>query len=207
MPPSRKVWHLYPNDDVAVRRLAAAAETNLVTAQLLLNRGVSDPPAARLFLDAPMSGLHPPHLLPGAVEAAERVVAAVRDKRKICVYGDYDVDGTTGTAVLLGLLNRLGANATFYVPHRLDEGYGLNAAAIRELAADGVQLLVSVDCGISALDEADLARELGVELIITDHHEMKDRLPAASVLVHPRLPGSASPAPCRSPAGRSPKPA
>ena len=193
MPPSRKVWHLHPNDDAAVRRLAAAAETNLVVAQLLLNRGITDPQAAKLFLDAPMSGLHPPHLLPGAVEAADRIVAAIRDQRKICIYGDYDVDGTTGTAVLLGLLNRLGANATFFIPLRLEDGYGLNAAAIRDLAADGVKLLVSVDCGISALDEADLARELGVELIVTDHHEMKDRLPAAGVLVHPRLPGSAYP--------------
>ncbi len=193
MPPPRKLWCLHPHDDRAARSLAAALSTNAVVAQLLLNRGVADPQTAKLFMDAPLSGLHPPALLPGVTDAADRIAAAVRDGKKICVYGDYDVDGTTGTAVLLGLLQRLGADATFYVPLRLEEGYGLNSAAVRELADQGVQMLVTVDCGIASLDEADVAKEVGIELIVTDHHEMKDRLPNAAVLVHPRLPGSVYP--------------
>lgn len=193
MPQTRKVWRLHPHDDQAVRRLAADASTNLVTAQLLINRGVTDGPAARRFLDCALSSLHPPGLLPGVAEAADLILRAVRDKRKVCVYGDYDVDGTTGTAVLLNFLTRIGADATFYVPHRLDEGYGLNAVAVRELAEQGVEVLVTVDCGISALAEADLATALGVDLIVTDHHELRDRLPAATVVVHPRRPGSEYP--------------
>ena len=140
-----------------------------------------------------MAALHQPHLMPGIPEAAERIVAAVRDKRKICVYGDYDVDGTTGSAVLITLLMKLGADASFYVPLRLEEGYGLNAERVRILASEGISMLITVDCGIASIDEADVAREVGIELIITDHHEMKDRLPAADVLVHPRLPGSKYP--------------
>jgi single-stranded-DNA-specific exonuclease len=193
LPPVRKRWYLHPHDDRAVRRLSAATNTNLVIAQLLLNRGVTDSASARLFLDAPLSALHPPGLLPGVATAADRLIDAVRAKRKICIYGDYDVDGTTGTAVLCGLLKRLGADATFEIPLRLESGYGLNEGSIRQLAADGVQVLVTVDCGITAFEEADVARDLGIELIITDHHEMKDRLPVAEVLVHPRLPGSEYP--------------
>jgi single-stranded-DNA-specific exonuclease len=122
-------------------------------------------------------------------EAVERLGAAIRQGRRICIYGDYDVDGVTGTAVLLGMFQQLGVPAEFYIPHRLEEGYGLNVEALRQLAAGGTEVVVTVDCGIASLDEADEARRLGIELIVTDHHEMKDRLPAAAVCVHPRLPG------------------
>ncbi len=189
-----KLWHLRPADP-GTDRLAAAARVSSVVAQLLLNRGVRDPAAARRFLDAPLAGLHPPLALPGVDAAAERIVRAVKDGRRICIYGDYDVDGVTGTAVLLRILGKLGAAAEFHVPHRLSEGYGLNADRLRELARSGVGLVVSVDCGIASLHEADVAREVGLELIVTDHHEMKSGLdgpllPTASVLVHPRLPAA-----------------
>ncbi len=190
--PTRKQWRLHPHDSAAVRRLAATAETNEVVAHLLLNRGVSDPAAAKLFLQAPMSGLHSPALLPGIAAAVDRVLGAVKAGDRICVYGDYDVDGTTGTAILFALLGKLGANVVFEIPLRLEEGYGLNAPALRKLAGDGVKVVITVDCGIAAIDEAILARELGIDLIVTDHHEMKATLPDAT-LVHPRLPGSAYP--------------
>ena len=122
-----------------------------------------------------------------------RIWAAVQARRKIVIYGDYDVDGTTGTAILMVLLEKLGADVSYYVPHRIEEGYGLNAEAVRKLAQDGKQLLITVDCGITSVLEAEVAREVGLELIITDHHEMKEGLPAADVLVHPRLPGSLYP--------------
>jgi single-stranded-DNA-specific exonuclease len=192
LPSAPKSWQLRPSDPATSGRLASEAKTSQVVAQLLLNRGVTDAAAARAFLDAPLTGLHAPELLPGATEAAERIVRAVAEGRRVCIYGDYDVDGTTGTALLLGLLKRLGAEPEFYVPNRLDEGYGLNLEAVRQLAKSGVSLVVTVDCGITSVREAEEANRLGLELIVTDHHETRDRLPPA-VLVHPRLPGTSYP--------------
>jgi single-stranded-DNA-specific exonuclease len=164
-----------------------------LVAQLLLNRGLNDPADARRFLDAPLNGLHAPDLLPGVSAAADRLLAAISAGKRICVYGDYDVDGVTGAAILLQGLRLLGARVDLYVPHRLEEGYGLNRDALRQLADNGNNVVVTVDCGIASLAEAEEARRLGLELIVTDHHEMKETLPAASVLVHPRLPGTAYP--------------
>src|SRR5262245_39703774 len=158
-----------------------------------MNRGITEPAAARRFLDAPLTGLHPPEALPGAAAAAERIWQAVQDKKRICVYGDYDVDGITGTAILFQALTLLGASVEFYVPHRLDEGYGLNVQALQQLRQSGVQVVVTADCGICSFAEADAARETGIELIVTDHHELMDALPGASVLVHPCLPGTSYP--------------
>ena len=205
MPAVAKLWHLVPHDRTAIERLAGELRVSPVVAQLLLNRGLTDPDDARRFLDAPLTGLHPPMSLPGMPEAAERLYAAVEAKKKVCVYGDYDVDGVTGTAILLGLFQQLGVPAEFYVPHRLEEGYGLNAEALRQLAASGVQVVVTVDCGIASLDEADEAKRLGLELIVTDHHEMKDRLPAAAVLRPPATAGrhATRSAGCPGPAWRS----
>jgi single-stranded-DNA-specific exonuclease len=154
---------------------------------------VDTPDRAREFLDAPLRGLYAPDLLPGVPEAAERILKAINQGRKICVYGDYDVDGVTGTAILLQGLRLMGAQVDLYVPNRLEEGYGLNRTALRQVAEQGSSVVVTVDCGIASLAEAEVARHLGLELIVTDHHEMKDTLPAAAVLVHPRLPGTAYP--------------
>jgi single-stranded-DNA-specific exonuclease len=188
-----KSWHLLSHDRGSIERLGAALRLPPIVAQLLLNRGLSEPAAARRFLDAPLNGLHPPGLLSGVGEAADRLLQAVRDGRRICVYGDYDVDGTTGTAILWQALHLVGGTADFYVPHRLEEGYGLNVEALRQIARTGATLVVTVDCGIAALVEADEAARLGLELIITDHHELKAQLPHAAVLVHPRLPGGSYP--------------
>src|SRR5262249_33692348 len=135
----------------------------------------------------------PPELLPGVREAADRVHAAVRAGRRITVYGDYDVDGIAGAAILLQGLRLMGAHADVYVPHRLEEGYGLNREALRQVAASGAWLVVTVDCGGGSVAEAAEARRLGLELVITDHHEPRDVLPEAAALVHPRLPGTAYP--------------
>ncbi len=189
-----KIWHLLPHDSQAIDRLARGLRQSPILAQLLLNRGISDPETARRFMAAPLAGLHEPELLPGIEEAVDRLLAAVRDRRRICVYGDYDVDGVTGTAILLTCLKHLGANVEFHVPHRLEQGYGLSCATLRSLAESGVRLVVTVDCGIAALEEAEEARRLGLELLITDHHEPKVGLPCADVLVHPRLPGRGKPA-------------
>jgi single-stranded-DNA-specific exonuclease len=160
---------------------------------LLLNRGVAAVDSGRRFLEAPLSGLYHPDLLPGATAAAERLYEAVRAGRRVCVYGDYDVDGTTGTAILLQALRLVGAQTDFYVPHRLEEGYGLNRDALQQIAKTGASVVVTVDCGICSTAEADEAKRLGIELIVTDHHEYRSALPDASVLVHPRLPGTSYP--------------
>ncbi len=193
MPSVPKTWHLLPHDRDAVEGLARSLHVSPIVAQLLLNRKIDEPEHARRFLDAPLGGLHPPDLLPGATEAAQRLYDAARTKRPICVYGDYDVDGTSGTAILLEALRLVGATTDFYVPHRLEEGYGLNAEALRQIAAAGTKVVVTVDCGVASLAEADVARELGLELIVTDHHEPRERRPDAAVIVHPRLPPGAYP--------------
>jgi single-stranded-DNA-specific exonuclease len=198
VPRTDKVWHLLAVDPAAAERLAAAAKVSPVVAQLLLNREIVEPGAARRFLDSHLSGLYPPLALPGVADAAKRLAQAVVEKRKICVYGDYDADGVTGTVILLSLLNYLGAEVEYHTPQRLSEGYGLSIQRLKEVSRAGVSLVVSVDCGIASLAEAEIARELGLELIITDHHEMKvgldgPLLPAASCIVHPRLPGSSYP--------------
>jgi len=117
----------------------------------------------------------------------------VREGRQIVIYGDYDADGMTATAILLGCLEALDAQPRWYVPNRFEEGYGLNGEALARLAAEGAGLIVTVDCGIASVTEADRARELGLELVITDHHAFGESLPAADVLVHPRLPGTSYP--------------
>jgi single-stranded-DNA-specific exonuclease len=188
-----KSWHLLPHERSAVELLAREAAVPPVVAQLLLNRRIQTADDARQFLAAPYRGLRDPEQLPGLTQAAERIHAAIRDNRRICVYGDYDVDGLTGTSILWEGLRQLGANPDYYVPHRIDEGYGLNGEALRKIAESGASLVVTVDCGIASVAEAETARELGLELIVTDHHEPKDQLPAAAVLVHPRLPGTSYP--------------
>src|SRR5262249_59119047 len=118
-----------------------------------------------------------PEWLPASPDAARRLHDAAVAGRRVCVYGDYDVDGTTGTAILLQVLRLLGAEPDFYVPHRLEEGYGLNGEALRQIAESGARVVVTVDCGLASLRRAGVARDLGLELIVTDHHEPKDRRP------------------------------
>jgi single-stranded-DNA-specific exonuclease len=185
-----KSWRIAPHDPARIADLERAAGVPAVVAQLLLARGIHDPTDARQFLDPKLTGLRDPDLLPGAARAADLLYEAVRSKRRITIYGDYDADGMTATAILLRCLRLLDAPVDFYVPHRIDEGYGLNSEAIRKLADQGADIIVTVDCGICSVDEAQLAQELGLTLIITDHHQMGDVLPRAAATVHPGLPGS-----------------
>ena len=188
-----KRWHIQPHDQALVAGLERSAGVSSIVARLLAARGLTGAGDVKAFLSGTMADLRDPDLLPGVAEAADRILAAARAGRKIVVYGDYDADGMCATAILIGCLEALGANAAWYVPDRLEEGYGLNAQALATLAAQGASLVVTVDCGIASVAEARHARELGLELIITDHHTFADTLPEAAVLVHPRLPGTAYP--------------
>ncbi len=189
----RKRWRIEPHDADRISRLERSAGVPPIVAQLLLCRGVHEPEHVKTFLESKLTGLRDPDELPGCAAAADRVHAAIRDKRKIVIYGDYDADGMTGTSILIICLRLLGADVSYYVPNRLEEGYGLSDHALRTLAGRGASLIISVDCGIASLNEADTAKSLGLELIVTDHHEFAERLPDAAAIVHPRLPGHAYP--------------
>lgn len=169
----------------------------LVT-RVLACRGLTDPAAAARFLEPSLLHLHDPSQIPDLDRAAERLLGALNAGQPIVIYGDYDVDGITATAILFHMMRAIAPGAAIgtYVPHRVDEGYGLNAAAITQLASQGARVIVSVDCGITARAPAAAAREVGVDLIITDHHNPPARmedLPAAYAVVHPRRPDSEYP--------------
>src|SRR5437588_3678387 len=153
------------------QELAARLKTSPLLAQVLLNRGVADPADCAAFLRPSLKHLHEPFAIPNLRQAAERIAQAIRDQQKIIIYGDYDVDGITATAILWHAITLLGGSVDFYIPKRLEEGYGLNSEALKQLADAGAKLIVSVDCGITALDEAKSLSNKNVDLIITDHHE------------------------------------
>jgi single-stranded-DNA-specific exonuclease len=187
-----KRWIFYPPAE-NLADLAMKLHAGPLVCQVLANRGFVTAEAGRAFLEAGYANLHRPEDMPGLTRAAERIVQAIRDKEKVALYGDYDVDGLTGSALMYQCLEQAGLKATVYVPHRIEEGYGLNCDAVRQLAADGHRLIVSVDCGTTSFKEARLAKELGVDLIITDHHEPEPELPDAYAIVNPKLPGSTYP--------------
>ena len=192
MQPVVKTWHLLPHDSYALDRLAKSLRFRPWSHSSCSTGGsVSRTRPNNSF--RLLYVIFTPEILPGIPEAATRLWQAIRDGRRVCVYGDYDVDGTTGTAILWQTLLLLGGKVDFYVPHRLEEGYGLHSDALQQIAQTGASVVVTVDCGIGSLAEADEARRLGLELIITDHHEFKEQLPSAAVLVHPRLPGGTYP--------------
>ena len=200
--PTKKRWRRLPwtdTDEAAANALRAALHIHPLVARLLIRRGQREPAAAQSFLTPRLTDLHDPALLPGVTRAAERIEAAIQSKQPIVIYGDYDVDGITASAILWNMLHLAGANVSTYVPHRIEEGYGLNNEAITALCqgreTQGEKpLIISVDCGITAVGPAAIAKAAGVDLIITDHHHLDPAdLPDAHTLVHPDLPGSTYP--------------
>jgi single-stranded-DNA-specific exonuclease len=173
--------------------LARRLRTSPLVAQLLHNRGLDSPQAVAAFLDPKLTDLHPPELMAGMEAASARIIAALRAGQRICLYGDYDVDGMTGLAILYRCLSLRGGQVEYYVPHRIDEGYGLNLKAVEKIAAGGAKLLVTVDCGVTAVEAVARANQLGLDVIVTDHHAPDAALPAALAIVHPALPGGTYP--------------
>lgn len=154
--------------------------------RLLLQRGIDNPDAARKFLSPDIKNLHAPMLLDSMDVASERVHKAIAENEKILVFGDYDADGVSSTAVMIKALRELGADCDFYIPNRFSEGYGPNEQAFVKAAEKGFKLIITVDTGIASVHEAAVARELGVDLIITDHHEPQEELPDAFAIIHPK---------------------
>ena len=181
-------------DPLSLQTLASELRVNRLTAHLLAQRGGNDLAAARDFLDPRLQQLPDPFLLGEMETAVLRLMAAIHAGEKIAIHGDYDVDGISGTALLVEGLLALGAAAVdYYIPLRLRDGYGLSAEHLRQASAAGARVAVSVDCGIAAVAEADVARELGLDLIITDHHQPPAVLPVACAIVNPLLPDSLYP--------------
>ncbi len=179
-------WVISPADD-RVGSLSQALKISPIVAQVLINRGITETTDGGIFLRPKLTELIRPDRMPGIEPAIQRIRQAIDGKEKITIYGDYDVDGITGVSILWELLTLLGTTVDYYIPHRIEEGYGLNIDAVRSLAQSGTRLLITVDCGITACDAADLAADLGVDLIITDHHQPGPALPKADALVHPIL--------------------
>ncbi|HET7620241.1 MAG TPA: single-stranded-DNA-specific exonuclease RecJ, partial [Vicinamibacterales bacterium] len=179
-------WQHSPCDDGATRALASALDLHPTIARLLCLRGFADPDAARRFLAPALDQLHDPFALADMRPAVDRVEQAIARRERIAIHGDYDVDGVTSTVILRRALELLGGDVVHFIPERLRDGYGLQSAAIERLHADGVRLIVSVDCGIRSLDAAQRARDLGVDLIVTDHHEPDGTLPTALAVINPK---------------------
>jgi single-stranded-DNA-specific exonuclease len=193
----RKRWQIEPANDSAAE-LAGRLKVSPIVAQVLLNRGISTVESANEFLRPNLRTLADPALIPGLSAAAERIARAIRDGEKTVVYGDYDVDGITATSILWHAITLLGGKVDSYIPHRIDEGYGLNAEALSQIIDAGANLIITVDCGITAIEPAKVARQRNVDLIITDHHEWHGHppeLPDCFVIVHPRLPADGPPYP------------
>jgi single-stranded-DNA-specific exonuclease len=179
-------WDTLGCDDGAAASLASAIGVPPIVARLLCQRGLSDPEAATRFLNPALDQLHDPMRLAGMRVAVDRILGAIARRERIAIHGDYDVDGVTSTVILRRALELLGADVVHFIPERLRDGYGLQPAAIERLHAERVALIVSVDCGIRGADAARRARELGVDLIITDHHEPDTALPDAFAVINPK---------------------
>ena len=190
-----KKWNLAAPEGSAVQALCRAGLPALA-AVVLCARGLSTPEAAAGFLAAGEAPLHDPFLLKDMDKAAARLTLALERGETIAVYGDYDVDGITATCLLTQFLRSRGGEVVPYIPDRMEEGYGLNREAVAALHAQGVGLIITVDCGITAVEEAAYAAALGVDVVITDHHECKEALPAALAVVDPRRPDCPYPFKC-----------
>ncbi len=190
---SSSKWILAEADPAIVGAIARALGIHEAVARALVNRGVDCEDSARRFLDPCIGHLHDPYLFVDMRQAVSRIARAVREQESIVVYGDYDVDGITATAVLVKFLERLGGRVGAYIPNRLSEGYGLNMDAVAAIAEQGCDLLITADCGISAREEVAFGRSLGMDFLITDHHEPLAELPGAVAILNPKVSGSGYP--------------
>lgn len=178
-------WIAKAVDDTLARRLSETTGLRLKTARLLVSRGVTAPDEARRYLEPQLSDMPDPALLAGAERAADRLADAIERSENITLYGDYDVDGVTSTSLMSTFLSAHGADPMVYIPKRLVEGYGLNHGAVEQLAAEGTQVLVTLDCGITAADEIQKANDLGIDTIVVDHHKCPPDLPPTCATLNP----------------------
>ena len=182
----KKKWQYYEQDKETVNRIAKEQGISTLLAKILVNRGIIDGKQIKIFLEPQRHDFHNPFSMLDMEKAVNRIIQAINNKEKTIIYGDYDVDGITSITVLKKFLNERGLDVDYYIPNRLEEGYGLNKEAIEEIAKKGYKLMITVDCGISGVEEVELANSLGIETIITDHHEQLDVLPNAYAIINPK---------------------
>jgi single-stranded-DNA-specific exonuclease len=178
---------------VDVELLAKEAGISALTARILLSRGINQSSEIKKFLQPQLEHLHDPYLLNDMDKAVERILAAVKNREKIMIYGDYDADGVTSTAILHNFLTDLRADVDYYIPDRMDEGYGLSIEALEKIISSNVDLIITVDCGVTAHEEVDFANSAGIDIIITDHHQCLETLPEALAVINPCRPDSKYP--------------
>ena len=178
-----KKWQIYETDDEKVRELKEKYKINSLLAAILVNRGITDEEKIRKFLEPTRQDFYNPYLMKDMEIAVNRIIKAIESQEKVIIYGDYDVDGITSITVLKKFLKDVGLEVSYYIPNRLDEGYGLNKNAVEKIVNEGYTLMITVDCGISGIDEIDYANSLGLEVIVTDHHEPGESLPKALAVI------------------------
>ncbi len=190
----RPKWEIDSDPELKItQEIASSLSLPSGIARILVNRGLTTPELAKNFLYPDLSNLFDPLLLNSMDKAVDRIIYALKDNQKIMIFGDYDVDGITATSLIFLVLNRLGANVSYYLPNRLIEGYGLSEEGILEAEKRGVKLLISVDCGVTAVNEVGFANMRGIDCIITDHHEFSDSLPQAVAIINPKQKGKEYP--------------
>jgi len=194
IPMGRRHWKIKDvSDELSVQRLTDSLNISPILARMLVMRDIKTFNQAKQFFRPSIESLYDPFLMDQMESATTRVITALTENQKICIYGDYDVDGTCATALLYMSLKELDANVEFYIPRRLEEGYGLSTAAIDIVKEKGTQLMIAVDCGITAITETDYANQLGIDVIICDHHQPKEEIPKAFAVLDPLKPGCSYP--------------
>lgn len=179
----KKKWQIYETDENKINEIQNKYQLNQLLATILVNRGIIEKDEIRLFLEPTRNDFHDPFLITDMKKAVTRIIKAIENQEKVTIYGDYDVDGITSITVLKSFLQDRGLEVKSYIPNRLEEGYGLNKEAIGKIVQEGCQLMITVDCGISAIEEIAYANSLGIETIITDHHEPGNELPQALAVI------------------------
>lgn len=182
-----KNWQYYEADNKLAEEISNKFNISKLLAQILINKGITEDQEIDIFLNPKRNNFYDPFLMPDMEKAVDRIIKAIENKEKILIYGDYDVDGITSTTVLKKFLEERGANPDYHIPNRLKEGYGLNKQAIEEIASVDIQLMITVDCGISGVEEIEFAKTLGIETIITDHHEPGNILPNAFAIIDAKI--------------------
>ena len=182
----KKYWTYNKLDNIKVEELSNSLGITPTISRVLLNRGIADHDEAKKFLYSSLTQLHDPFLLKDMDKVVKRIKEAIRNNEKICIYGDYDVDGISSTSIMIKYFNSINHPVSYYIPSRMEEGYGLNKDAIEKIFINGTRLIITVDCGITSVEEIKFANSLGIDMIITDHHECQNVLPDAYGIINPK---------------------
>ena len=182
----KKKWEYYEQDKELVEKISTKYNISELLAKILINRNIIEDKQIEIFLNPTRNDFYDPFLMNDMHKAVNRIIKAIKNKEKTIIYGDYDVDGITSITVLKKFLNERGLEVDYYIPNRLEEGYGLNCKAIEEIAKNEYKLMITVDCGISGIEEIKIANNYGIETIVTDHHEQLEELPNAYAIINPK---------------------